>query len=145
MSEKERLNRILLIFREQVNLRALAHLVEMLSGKVHITFLHVLEFPPTTPIDEGTVTPLVNEAKRKFMDLIEWAKSQNIEADLRVVASRDMYEAALVELDRSDYDIVALQWKTMGTRKRFWGVFTRGGPFKLIEGSKHVVVILPQF
>lgn len=134
---------MLLVVEDYVNLKALAHLLDLISRDIYITFLHVVEFPISTSIYPETVTPYLEEAKKRFDNLIDWAKSQGVNADLKVVASRSIIEAVLMEADRDEYDLIVLQKAVKKMRRRISELFHRTSLERLVDKSRHVIIILP--
>ncbi|MCS7125618.1 MAG: hypothetical protein NZ929_01730 [Aigarchaeota archaeon] len=140
---KSRAYKALLVVEEYVNLKALAHLLEFISRNVEITFLHVVEFPLPTSIYPETVAPYIEKAKERFRELLDWAKSQEIKAELKVVASRDLSEAVLTELENVEYDFIIIQREIKKIKRKIRELFRRTYLEKIVDKTRRVVIVLP--
>lgn len=135
--------RILVAVKDYLNFKALAQLLEYFHGDAEIIFLHVIEFPQSTSLYPETVTQYIEDARKKFRSLVEWANSQGVSAELRVVASRNVVESVLSEAERIDADLILLQKTLKKIERRIRRLIRQTNLEKIAEVSKKIVVLLP--
>lgn len=135
--------KILVAVKDYLNFKALAQLLEYFHGDAKIIFLHVIEFPQSTSLYPETVTQYVEDARKKFRGLVDWANSQGVSADLRVVASRNTVESILSEAERIDADLIVLQKTLKKIERRIRRLMSQTSLEKIVEASKKIVVLLP--
>ncbi len=135
--------KILVAVKDYLNLKALAQLLEYFHGDVEIIFFHVIEFPQSTSLYPETVTQYVEDTGKKFRSLVEWADSQGVGANLRVVASRDVVESILSEAERIDADLIVLQKTLKKIKRRIRRLIRQTNLERIVDVSRKIVVLLP--
>jgi len=143
MSGKNRY-KILLAVKDYVNFKALADLLEMLTGDMEIVFLHIIEFPLSTSLYPEMISTHIEETRGKLQNLLEWAKAQGINAGLRVTASRDVVEAIISEAEKIDADMIVLQKSLKKIKRRIRRLVRQTNLEKVVDLSKRIVVLLPE-
>ncbi|MCF8884857.1 MAG: universal stress protein [Nitrososphaerota archaeon] len=137
--------RILLAVKDVLNHEALITLLKLLpKDKAEIYVLHVLEFPFHTSLYDELVQPYIDEAKKKFSELVKWIEMEGFNVQLRVVASRDIAEAILSEAENLDANIVVLQKTLKKFRRRVRKVLRWTNLERVIDTSKRIVIIFPE-
>lgn len=145
MSSKPNL-RILLAVKDVLNHEALITLLKILPrDKTEIYVLHVLEFPFHTSLYTELVQPYIDEAKKKFSELIKWIEAEGFSVQLRVVASRDTAEAILSEAENLDASMIVLQKTLKKFRRRVRKVLRWTNLERVMDTSKKIVIIFPEF
>lgn len=135
--------KILVAVKDFVNFKALANLLETLTGDTEIIFFHVIEFPMSTSLYPETVSTYVDEAKKKLGSLVDWARSQGFKAYLKITASRDVVEAIMTEAEELDVSIIVLQKSLKKIKRKIRKLARRTNLEKIAEESERVVVLLP--
>ncbi|MEM1583368.1 MAG: universal stress protein [Nitrososphaerota archaeon] len=140
MSKK---TKILIAVKNDVNFKALANMLDMLTRDIEIVFLHIIEFPMPTSLYSEVVSTYVEEARKKLGNLVEWARSQGIGADLRVTASRDVFEAIMTEAEKVEAGMIILQKSSKKIERKIRKLVRRTNLEKVVEASERIVVLLP--
>lgn len=136
-------HKILVAVRDYVNKVAFIQLLHLLPPNTQITFLHVVRFPLSASLYPELVSPLLDEGRRRFSELVEWAEAQGFSAELRVVAARDVVETILEEAEALDCELIVVQKSSKSLRERIVTPFYRTTSEKLIGVSRRPVAVLP--
>jgi nucleotide-binding universal stress UspA family protein len=142
MSRKNRY-KILLAVKDYVNFKALADLLETLTGDIEIVFLHIIEFPLSTSLYPEMISAHIEEARSKLQNLLDWARTQGINADLRVTASRDVVEAIMSEAEKIDANMIVLQKSLKKIKRKIRRLVRQTNLERVVGLSKRIVVLLP--
>jgi len=135
--------RILLAVKDYVNFKALADLLEMLTGDIEIVFLHIIEFPLSTSLYPEMISTHIEQTRNKLQNLLDWAKTQRINADLRITASRDVVEAIMSEAEKINADMIVLQKSLKKIKRKIRRLVSQTNLEKVVDLSKRIVVLLP--
>ncbi|MCL7382887.1 MAG: universal stress protein [Thaumarchaeota archaeon] len=142
MSRKTRY-KILFAVKDYVNFKALTDLLETLTRDIEIVFLHIIEFPLSTPLYPEMISTHIEETRNKLQNLLDWAKAQGINADLRITASRDIVEAIISEAEKIDADMIVLQKSLKKIKRKIRRLARQTNLEKVTDLSKRIVVLLP--
>jgi nucleotide-binding universal stress UspA family protein len=142
MSRKNRY-KILLAVKDYVNFKALADLLETLTGDIEIVFLHIIEFPLSTSLYPEMISAHIEEARSKLQNLLDWARTQGINADLRLTASRDVVEAIMSEAEKIDANMIVLQKSLKKIKRKIRRLVRQTNLERVVGLSKRIVVLLP--
>lgn len=142
MSRRTRF-KLLIAVKDHINFKALANLLDALTGDIEIVFLHIIEFPMSTSLYPEIVSTYVEEAKKKFGNLAEWTRSQGIKAELKVAVSRDVFEAIMTEAENVDASMIVLQKSLKKIKRKIRKLARRTNLEKVVEASERIVVLLP--
>lgn len=138
MSE-EYLHKILIAVKDDFNKEAFLSAMHPMSGKVHLIFYHVVELPLTSPMYKDLVEPVLDERRKKFERLVEWAERQGFKASLKVVPARDAASSIIEETYRESYALIVVQ----KVKKSLTEKLRLGLSEKLIHSLKLPILILP--
>ena len=84
----------------------------------HLTLLHVIETPISTPLDTEVMGDVFKEAESRIIPLRNWLTSQGYVATIKLVTARRVAEAIAEEASSMEYSMIF-----MLKRRRKQGLF----------------------
>jgi nucleotide-binding universal stress UspA family protein len=89
----------------------------------HITLLHVIEAPVSTPLESGAMDEIFKEAEKKVQPLQDWLNKQGYVAEIKLVTARDVSSAITEEAGTSKYSMIFMMKRRR--KKGILGILSR--------------------
>jgi nucleotide-binding universal stress UspA family protein len=90
---------------------------------IHITLLHVIETPISTPLDSEGMDDVFKEAESGIVPIRDWFNNQGYVANIKIVTARKVGEAIVEEAMSSGYSMVFMMKRRR--KKGILGRFSR--------------------
>jgi nucleotide-binding universal stress UspA family protein len=87
----------------------------------HLTLLHVIETPVSTPLGSEGMDDIFKEAENKISPIRDWLNNQGYLATIKIVTARRVADAIAEEASSADYSMVFMmkRRKSGGLLNRF--------------------------
>jgi nucleotide-binding universal stress UspA family protein len=106
----------------------------------HITLLHVIEAPVSTPLESEGMDEILRSAEVKVQPLKDWLNKQGYVAEIKLVTARDVASAIAEEASTSKYSMIFMMKRR---RKRgLLGRFSRSVTESVIRNVDCPVVTI---
>ena len=106
----------------------------------HITLLHVVETPVSTPLDSGGMEEVFREAEKKIHPLQTWLNNQGYVAEIKIVTARDVASAIAEEASTSNYSMIFMMKRRR--KKGILGLFSKSVTESVISNVDCPVVTI---
>ncbi|MFW9963145.1 MAG: universal stress protein [Candidatus Sifarchaeia archaeon] len=106
----------------------------------HITLLHVIEAPVSTPLEPSSMEEVFREAELKVKPLQEWLNNQGYVAEIKLVTARDVSSAIAEEAGSSNYAMIFMMKRRR--KKGILGLFSKSVTENVIRNVDCPVVTI---
>jgi nucleotide-binding universal stress UspA family protein len=89
----------------------------------HLTLLHVIETPISTPLGSEGMGDVFKEAESRITPIRDWFNNQGYVAAIKIVTARKVEEAIAEEANSSEYSMVFMMKRRR--KKGFFGRFSK--------------------
>ncbi|MFW9976312.1 MAG: universal stress protein [Candidatus Thorarchaeota archaeon] len=89
----------------------------------HITLLHVIEAPISTPLESSGMEEIFSDAEKKVQPLQNWLNKQGYVAEIKLVTARDVSSAIAEEAGTSKYSMIFMMKRRR--KKGILGLFSK--------------------
>ncbi len=106
----------------------------------HITLLHVIEAPVSTPLESSGMEEIFSEAEKKVQPLQNWLNKQGYVAEIKLVTARDVSSAIAEEAGTSRYSMIFMMKRRR--KKGILGLFSKSVTENVIRNVDCPVVTI---
>jgi nucleotide-binding universal stress UspA family protein len=106
----------------------------------HLTLLHVIETPISTPLGSEGMDDIFKEAENRIAPLRDWLNNQGYIATIKIVTARKVEEAITEEAKSSEYSMVFMMKRRQ--KKGFFGRFSKSVTENVIRNVDLPVVTI---
>jgi nucleotide-binding universal stress UspA family protein len=106
----------------------------------HLTLLHVIETPISTPLGSEGMDDVFKEAENRIAPLRDWLNNQGYIATIKTVTARKVEEAIKEEAKSSEYSMVFMMKRRQ--KKGFFGRFSKSVTENVIRNVDLPVVTI---
>jgi len=106
----------------------------------HLTLLHVIETPISTPLGSEGMDDVFKEAESRIAPLRNWLKNQGYVATIKIVTARKVEEAIAEEANTSEYSMVFMMKRRQ--KKGFFGRLSKSVTENVIRNVDCPVVTI---
>ncbi|KXH75338.1 MAG: hypothetical protein AM326_09050 [Candidatus Thorarchaeota archaeon SMTZ-45] len=106
----------------------------------HITLLHVIEAPVSTPLESEGMDEIFREAETKVQPLQDWLNKQGYIAEIKLVTARDVSSAIAEEAGTSKYSMIFMMKRRR--KKGILGLFSKSVTESVIRNVDCPVVTI---
>lgn len=106
----------------------------------HLTLLHVIETPISTPLGSEGMDDVFMEAQSRIAPLRDWLNNQGYVATIKIVTARKIEEAIEEEVRSAEYSMLFMMKRRQ--KKGFFGRFSKSVTEKVIRNVGIPVVTI---
>lgn len=106
----------------------------------HLTLLHVIETPISTPLGSEGMDDVFKEAENRIAPLRDWLNNQGYIATIKIVTARKVEEAIVEEAKSSEYSMVFMMKRRQ--KRGFFGRFSKSVTENVIRNVDLPVVTI---
>lgn len=106
----------------------------------HITLLHVIEAPVSTPLESEGMEEIYRGAEKKVQSLQDWLNKQGYVAEIKLVTARSVASAIAEEASTSKYSMIFMMKRRR--KKGILGLFSKSVTENVIRNVDCPVVTI---